>query len=96
MECKNKRFYKQAHVWPEREPPAVHSSGVETKAVTPQTKKKSGSDYALTSIGRDWSIPTRSSGGALGPFQQRIFTGGGGTKREKKNAGRRCRLAVRV
>lgn len=76
MECKNKRFYKQAHVWPEREPPAVHSSGVETKAATPQTKKKkSGSDYALTSIGHDWSIPTCSSGGALGPFQQRIFTG---------------------
>lgn len=32
VECKNKRFYMQAHVWPGREPPAEHSSGVETKA----------------------------------------------------------------
>lgn len=33
-------FYKQAHVWPEREPPVVHSSGVKTKATMAQKKKK--------------------------------------------------------
>lgn len=55
MECKNKRFYKQAHVWPEREPPAVHSSGVETKAATLQTKQKVGAIMRLlrlAAIGR--------------------------------------------
>lgn len=97
MECKNKRFYKQAHVWPEREPPAVHSSGVETKAATPQTKKKKKRERLCAYF--DWPRlvdPDVLIGRRSRAFSTADFHRGGGTKWEKQNAGRRCRLAVRV
>lgn len=45
MECKNKPFNKQPLVGPGREPLAVHSSGVETKAAKGRPGEKwRGSD----------------------------------------------------
>lgn len=88
MECKNKGFYKQAHVWPEREPPAVHSSGVETKAATPQTKKKKVGAIMrllrLAAIGRS----RRAHRAALsGLFNSGFSPGEAEQSREKRTLG---------
>lgn len=77
MECKNKRFYKQAHVWPEREPPAGHSSGVETKA-----RRGKKSERLCAYFDRPLLVgPDALIGRRYRAFSAADFQGGGGTKR---------------